>query len=276
MMAALSAALVLVAGVPEDAGTPTTGTGGTPAATQPRSPFADTPAEAFADGAAGIVLPPAWAVPDGYLLYYEGTARAVAVEDVAEALEDLRQALIAARLNKTTLVHHDPDPFIRNLTRGAWDTWYDPYFRGGPWNDFWDSPEFANLATMLANGTGLAAEPRVAGRITYEPSTEPDPVRRRPYAVLRFVTRFVWVYAFVKPAGLVVIRDVVSWHVPTDDRLVDWYINQGLHVSSWEARAWGAECEAYEEGLVRPREGVAITEAVFDLDREPAGGCRPG
>jgi hypothetical protein len=275
-VAALLAALVLVVGAPEDADLPVAGAVGGPPPPQQASPFADTPAVGFTEGAAGIVLPPVRAVPDGHLLYYEDITRAIAAEEVAEALEDVREALIAARLGKTVLVYHDPDPFIRNLSRGAWDTWYDPYFRGGPWNDFWDSPDFAHIATMLVLGTRLAAAPRMAGRIAYRPATEPDTLRRRPYAVLRLVTQFVWVYAFAKPVGLVVIRDRVTWHVPADSRLLYSYFNHGLHLNAWEARAWGVDCEAYEDGLVRPGKGPPIPDAVFDLDQEPAGGCRPG
>jgi hypothetical protein len=72
---------------------------------------------------------------------------------------DLREALIVARLDERMLVGHDPDPFIRSLSRGVWDTWYDPYFQGGPWNDLGESPDFANVATKLAPGARLAAEP---------------------------------------------------------------------------------------------------------------------
>lgn len=276
LMAALSTALMLAIGAPEDVVVPATGPAARPDARRALSPFAGTPAEAFPSGAAGIVLPPARAVPGGYLLFHEDRTRAITVGEVTDVLMDLREALIGARLDKRMLVGHDPDPFIRNLSRGAWDTWYDPYFLGGPWNTLWESPDFANVATKLAPGARLAAEPRVAGRITYRAATMPDPLRQQPYAVLKIVTEFVWVYAFADPPGIVVIRDQVTWREPTDQRL-DWaYSNQGLHLSDRKAYAWGADCGAYADGLVRPGTGAPILDAEFDLDREPVGGCRPG
>lgn len=72
-----------------------TGAVGTP--TMP-SPFAGTPAEGFAEGAAGIVLPPAEPVGD------------FTADAVAEALTQVRQALVAARLAPGMLVDHDPGP----------------------------------------------------------------------------------------------------------------------------------------------------------------------
>jgi hypothetical protein len=93
----------------------------------------------------------------------------------------------------------------------------------------------------------------------------------------------VWVYVFdtVEPSeGMVVIRDEAVWYVPADYRLFYFESNLGVHTGEAEARAWGADCETYAEGLVRPgRPGeiAEIAEAAFDLDRPLAStaGCRP-
>src|SRR5690606_28428425 len=82
---------------PAPSGTPT------PGGAETASPFAGTPAEHFAEGEAGIVLPAAEPVGD------------FTAEEVAEALEQVRQALIAARLDETMLVDHNPEKFLSLL-----------------------------------------------------------------------------------------------------------------------------------------------------------------
>ncbi|HEY8474515.1 MAG TPA: hypothetical protein VIL37_18015, partial [Natronosporangium sp.] len=67
-----------------------------PSASAPPSPFAGTPAEEFAEGAEGIELPPAEPVGD------------YTADQVQKALEQVREALIAARLDESMLVEHDP------------------------------------------------------------------------------------------------------------------------------------------------------------------------
>lgn len=258
-----------------------------PGGSATRSPYDGTPAENFVVGAAGIVPPPAEPVPDGYLTDDAPTTRDIAAVEVAEALADVRAALVATRLDHRMLVDHEPDSFLRNLARSYWDTWFDPYvpFVG---LDFEEQPDAAEVATRLAPGARLAAEPRVAGRMTYGPATTDRGVpatETRPWWTLEIVTRFVWVYAFgvtedESATGIVVVRSEVVWYVPTDYRLDCCQPNRGLHYAEAEARAWGADCELYEElGLIRPDPSgytTAVTEAVFDVDQppEPATGCR--
>jgi hypothetical protein len=258
----------------------------------PWSPFAGTPAEDFAEGAAGIVLPAAQPVPDGHLVDYRSATRDITAEEVAGALEQVRRALIAARLDASMLVDHDPEPLIMTLAPSFWRTWTD---RTTMWGrrarEGYESPQLANRATKLAPDATLTAVPRVAGRITYRAATTFDgapATQTRPFRMLEVVTRFVWVYALavvhgVEGAvreGIVVVRDEIVWHVPADYRLLCCEPNLGVHWREAEARAWGADCDEYAEGLIRPARGPAaeIADVVFDPDQplEPTAGCRPG
>ena len=129
---------------PAPSGTPT------PGGAETASPFAGTPAEHFAEGEAGIVLPAAEPVGD------------FTAEEVAEALEQVRQALIAARLDETMLVDHNPEKFLSLLA---------PDHQVGRRLEF-DNGEFASYATQIAPGVELApVPPRVHGTITYEATT---------------------------------------------------------------------------------------------------------
>jgi hypothetical protein len=70
-------------------------------------PFAKTPAATWADGANGIVAPAAAPV---------GTWSA---QQVATAEQDVRQTLIAAHLDNTMLVNHDPSAYLATLAPDA-------------------------------------------------------------------------------------------------------------------------------------------------------------
>jgi hypothetical protein len=256
----------------------------TAAPTPTASPFDGTPAERFAVGTAGIVLPRADAVPDGHLADYELRTRAVTAEEVADALEEVRRSLIAARLGHSMLVEHDPESYIQTLSPGHWEVWSRPedplWTRAREW---YEPSKFANRATLLAPDATLAAVPRVDGRIAYRAATTlagTPAGETQPYRILEVVTRFVWVYAFEAPAGaIVVVRDEVVWYLPADYRLSCCEQNLGVHQAGAESRAWGADCGAYAEGLIRPGGPLVagVPAAVFDLDQrwDPADGCRP-
>lgn len=249
-----------------------------------RSPYEGTPAEQFAEGASGILLPPAEVVPDGYIADYSLATRDITAKEVANALDDVRAALIATRLDHRMLLDHNPQPFIQTLGRLYWYAWFDPYMPELREYDEYEQREFAYLATKLAPGVRLAAEPRVAGRITYGAGTTYRGAPQNttePWRILRIVTRFVWVYALAMPGGgvgIVMIRNDVTWHVPTDPRLDCCQSNLGLHHAVAEVRAWGVDCELYsKQGLVRPGAGGGIAGEAFDVDQpiESLGGCKP-
>jgi hypothetical protein len=281
----LAGALALtlgVVGVP-DSGAPPATTRTPTAPTASTSLYEGTSAERFAEGAAGIAPPAAEVVPDGYIAGYTLATRDITAKEVAEALDDARAALIATRLDRRMLLDHDPQPFIETLARLYWYAWFDPYMPELREYDAYEVTEFAYLATKLAPGVLLAAEPRVAGRITFSAGTSKrgGAPRNAPWRVLRIVTRFVWVYALEVPGNgvrIVVIRNEVSWHVPTDARLDCCQSNVGLHHAVAEVRAWGADCDLYlRRGLIRPDSSSDFSDDVFDVDRpiESLGGCQP-
>lgn len=219
---------------PEVTGTPE------PTAT---SPFAGTPAEDFAEGAAGIVLPPAEPVGD------------FTAEQVTNALEQVRRALIAARLDHTMLIDHDPEPFIALLAPAQ-----QPAVR-----EAFDSTEFATFATLVADDAArIPAPPRVTGRVTYRTTTA-----ERGLPVLEVKTNFVWVYALGTPGGVavVVVRDELVWQVLHADAFLE--PSRGLRLSEGESSAWGVDCDAYERGLFLPgHSGLGENaDAVFDPER---------
>jgi hypothetical protein len=248
------------------------------------SPYEGTVAENFAEGADGIVLPPVEVVPDGYIADYSLATRDITTKEVAEALDDARTALIAARLDRRMLVDHDPQAFIQTLGRLYWYAWFDPYMPELREYDAYEQPEFAYLATKLAPGVRPVAEPRVAGRITYGAGTtyRGAPANTtEPWRVLRIVTQFVWVYALAEPSdglGIAVIRNDVTWQVPTDARLDCCRSNLGLHHAVADVWAWGVDCALYStKGLIRPDAGGGLEDEAFDVDRpiESLGGCQP-
>lgn len=220
-----------------------------PTATEPVDPFAGTPAEDFAEGAAGIVLPEAEAVG-------EFTA-----EEVADALEQVRDALIAARLDTAMLIDHDPDPLLALLAAD-----HRPVRQA----EFGSDGSVA-YATQIADEAALAASPRVYGQVSYGTKTVEGDL-----PIIEVVTAFVWVYAFELPGtephtSIVVIRDELTWEM-ADERWLE--SSQGLWIASSAAAVWGLDCKAHDEGLVRPTGEQAAdlgddTDPMFDLQQSP-------
>src|SRR3954454_5870908 len=146
--------------------------------------FAGTTAEKFPPGEAGIVLPAPGAV-DGY-----------PADEVAVALQQVRAALVAGRLDHRMLVDHDPTALVDMITESERDQirkWFE-------------SGEYANIATWGASDAKLSAEPpRVSGRMTYRTGSD-EGVR-----YLEVVTNYVWVYAFAEGTGPAIVHDEVRW-----------------------------------------------------------------
>lgn len=222
----------------------------------PPSPFAGTPAAGFAEGAAGIVLPPVEPVGDFTADY------------VAEALTQVRQALVAARLAPGMLVDHDPGPLV-GLVADA----QQPAMR-----EAFDSATFATFATQVADGAVLMpAPPRVAGEISYRATTA-----ERDLPVLEVVSNFVWVYAFQPPdaaragATIVVVRDALRWEGRYDRAWLE--SSRGMWLADAASYGWGVDCDAYQKGLIRPGRFADPAQHVavaFDPERPlPSGdGC---
>jgi hypothetical protein len=224
----------------------------TPSPTQSAapSPFDGTPAENFAEGADGIVLPEAEAVGD------------FTADQVAEALEQVRDALIAARLDRSMLIDHDPEPFLAVLADDL-----QPAL-----SEVIDSADFAAFASQVDEDAVLASlSPRVAGSISYRTTT----AGAQETEVIEMNTRFTWVYPFEATdpeAGgdLVVVRDELVWRMQFGEPWLE--TSRGLWLVGETSRAWGADCETLAEGMLLPDRESATSLAeradeIFDPEQ---------
>lgn len=212
---------------PAPSGTPT------PGGAETASPFAGTPAEHFAEGEAGIVLPAAEPVGD------------FTAEEVAEALEQVRQALIAARLDETMLVDHNPEKFLSLLA---------PDQRAALRVALEDG-EFGPFPTRFVGVTYELVEPRVHGEATFRSRAV-----QRGDELIEVTTRFVWVYAAASTrhegaTSLAVIRDELLWQVRGEPWLEP---SQGLWLHTVKSEAWGLSCSG-APGMLYPT-GLAATD----------------
>jgi hypothetical protein len=131
-------------------------------------PFTGTAAASYPKGAAGTSLPAAKTVP-GF-----------SAADVDNALNQVRRAMIAGRLDSVMLVDHKPDKFLALIApnqRAAIRKWFTDLTH-------------VNLATWIDPAVRLDPDeqPRVSGKVTFA-STVRDGRRE-----LRVTTNFVWVY----------------------------------------------------------------------------------
>jgi hypothetical protein len=209
-----------------------------PAAEDPVStdPFAGTPAAAFADGEEGITLPAAEAVGD------------FSQDEVAGALEQVRAAMIATRIDQQMLVDRDPGPFLQLMSEANRDFLQQDF----------EGASFGYFASQLADGSELAvATPRVDGQVSYEATLDSGGIR-----VVEVVTSFVWAYAFVVPDGdpeldgIVVVRDELVWHLPHEDDVIP--EATGLWLWEGEAYAWGIDCDAFDQGFLAPQRELSV------------------
>jgi hypothetical protein len=220
---------------------------------QPADPFAGTPAAQYAQGEDGIALPATTAVP-GFT-----------VAQVETALQQVRAALVAARLDPAMLVSHDPAGLLKLLSPHA-NTEIKPYF---------DSQKFFGFATQVAPGYTLTSDKiRVSGKVTFQGTTA-NGVR-----LLDVVTNFVWVYPFTGPVHepgdhLVVVHDQVTWDIPVDTDVDKDY--QGLRISTWNGFASNMDCSMLKQSLLAlghpqlvtatPSTGAEDKNAAFDPSR---------
>ncbi|MFI9006552.1 hypothetical protein ACIGNX_04860 [Actinosynnema sp. NPDC053489] len=134
------------------------------AAVDPDEPFAGTSAAGWADGAAGVVEPEAVAV-GGY-----------SPEQVADAYRRVREAVVAARVDRRVVRDHDLEPFfglfapdLRESLRVLFDGRNDG--------------EAALVATRVDRTARLSeAEPKVRGEMVAEVGPEGELAVRTDYA----------------------------------------------------------------------------------------------
>jgi len=204
----------------------------------PTDPFAGTPAASYPKGAAGITLPAAKAVP-GFT-----------AEQVDAALKQVRQAMVAGRLDSDMLITHNPNKFLALLA---------PNQRSGI-RKWFTNLTHANVATWIDPAARLdpREQPRVSGTAMYT-STVRDGRRE-----LRITTNFVWVYAFEgTEQPLVVTHDEIQWEFPATKGLrAD---DHGMWIGETTSYSALVDCAAGEKGLLAPtRVGVAPDPADTD------------
>ncbi len=211
-------------------------------------PFLDTPAQDWPDGADGIVPPKATAVG-------EFTA-----EQVADAYEAVKQALVTSRLDERMLEEGDTEAYLALLAPSA-RAWAEEQFEEETWP--------FSVATRLDPSVSLLpVEPKVKGKMTAEAGANPGEL------IIR--TRYTFAYAFdaPDPDQVVVPLDIVAAYRADAEFAVrqgeGWYErDQGLSLETAEVLAYSIACGPLaDEGLLAP----AYTEA----DRPgPPDGRRP-
>jgi hypothetical protein len=200
-----------------------------------------TPAEAYPNGAAGIILPAATAVP-GF-----------SAAEVGAALDKVRAALVAGRLDERMLTGHDMSAFLGVLAPASRDQTAK----------FFTGQQLTSVATRIDPAAKLdpAEQPRVSGRMTVA-ATASDGVDR-----LQITTNFVWVYAF--SAGdppVAAVHDEILWEVPKAANLRP--DDAGLWIRKAESYSAWMDCDAYRKGLLAPGGSKPVAGAAPDGDPE--------
>ncbi len=211
-------------------------------------PYESTPAADWADGADGIAPPPARAV-NGF-----------SAEQVATATEQVRDVLVASRLDRRMLMDHAPAGYLAKLAPDA-RRQLAPLFANGR------EPEVQSLVSMIAKGSVLLpVEPKVDGEMS---------VRAGGPGELVVHTNYVFVYAF-EPENptrlvdamnvLVVVRADVDYVLRAGDR---WTVgSQGLWYGDATGYAYSIGCDAYRHGYLAP--AVSERSVTDNPNREPA------
>jgi hypothetical protein len=202
-----------------------------PAVDQSR-PFATTPAAHWPDGAAGIVIPEASAIAEHN------------AQQVQAALHQVRDILVASRLDHRLVVNHDPATFLAALAPDA-RRLLAPLFGTGR------EVEAQSLVSMVDRGhTLLPVAPKVTGRMWAQAGDAGELVVH---------TNYVVAYAF--RAGhpdqivdamdiLVVIRAEVDYVLRTGPRWTPG--SQGWWYGKADGYAYSIACNSYRKGFLAP------------------------
>jgi hypothetical protein len=215
----------------------------------PTGPFEGTPAAQYPEAETGITLPAGTAVP-GF----------TAVQ-VNARLQQVKQALVASRLDPAMLISRDTTPLLKLLSPEATKQLM-PYFNG---------QNFFGFATQVAPGYSLTTDKvRVSGRVTFRGKTA-NGVR-----FLEVTSNFVWVYPFagaLQKSGdhLVIVHDEVTWEIPVDADVDKNY--RGLHINGWNGYASNMDCDLLKKSLLalgKPRPGPAGAGEDNNADFDPS------
>jgi hypothetical protein len=145
--------------------------------------------------------------------------------------------MIAARLDRTMLIAHNPEPFLAKLAPGQHDE-LAGWFR---------DKEFSSLATWIGPTVQLDPNehPRVSGRLTYASK------KVAGVQTLQITTNFVWVYAFTGPdRPLVTVHDQVRWEFPKGATVAP--KDRGLRVADARGYRFGVDCALAAQSLLAP------------------------
>jgi hypothetical protein len=228
------------------------------------APFASTPAASWADGAAGIVPPEPKAV-GGF-----------SAQRVAEATQQVRDVLVASRLDPRMLVNHDPAGYLDLLAPDA-RRQLEPLFGGR-------ELEVQSLVSLVASGnTLLPAAPKVSGSMSVAPGEAGELVVH---------TNYVFAYAFEPKSKLrltdamntiVVVRADVDYVLRVGNRWLE--SSRGLWFGKATGFGYSIGCDAYRKGFLAPvMTERTVANPVDEVDPRdyfnpasplpPAGGCR--
>lgn len=149
--------------------------------------------------------------------------------------EQVRQAVVAARLNPDVLLRHDPAAFLALLPAEAREIW---------------STQLPTLVTRLKDGTALLPDGiRVYGTIAPAVDEEGVEVVRSDYRIA---------YAFA-PADLTVARShediIVTVHAVADYRVIP----EGLQIRNTQVLIDNSACSTKTDGYLAPRLGEGTT-----------------
>jgi hypothetical protein len=252
-------------------GNPSRGGDTTPAASDHAAlfdvtqPFAATPAASWPSGPNGIVLPEPETVGD------------FSATQVADATRQVRDALVASRIDPRMLVNHDPAGYLGLLAPDA-RRQLEPLFSSG------QEPRVQSLVSLIAPGSALLpVEEKVSGTMSVKPGKAGELVVH---------TNYVFAYAFQPPEGLrlvdamdtiVVVRADVDYILRVGTKWKD--TSRGLWFDAAYGFGYSIGCEAYRNGFLAPvttertvtsQHDEVEPRTYFDptAPLPPAGGCR--
>jgi hypothetical protein len=192
-------------------------------------PFDGTLAQCYPKGEAGIAL----AAPQD--------EPGFTAAQVGDALQQVKQALKASRLDPKMLTDHDRSVLLDLLAPDARE----------PIQTVFDKAKFLGFATQLAPGQHLSADPvRVKGEVTFSASVSDDALKVHQ---LKIESNVVWAYGFDGPATqpgqrIVTIHDQVTWYVHAASEVIP--SSQGLWLNSWHVVTYNMDCALLKGDLI--------------------------
>ncbi|NUT92676.1 MAG: hypothetical protein HOY78_11715 [Saccharothrix sp.] len=196
----------------------------------PERPFEGTPAATWADGAAGIVVPEAQPVGE------------FSAEQVADAYQRTKEAVVASRLDRKAVEGHDVSAFIGLFAEDQQDHLRAKF-------DGTHDPEVSIVVTRVAKGQHLLpVEPKVSGTMRAEAGEEGELVVHTNYVV---AYAFTTALPVVDPMEIVsVVRVEADYLVRSGKRFRP--ASRGLWRGGMQGFNYSIACDASKEGFIAP------------------------